>query len=357
MDYFTQEQNDLSWVMKNDKKILELRDVSLGYNTRKNTSIILNAVNGSASDGEMISVIGANGVGKSTLLRSIIGLQKPLDGSIYLDGRDVSVYSQSQLARYFSYVSASSTSSSNLTVYELVTLGRFPHTNWIGRLKPVDRDIIEASIENVGLASFRNRKLNEMSDGERQRAMIARALAQDTRFIVLDEPTAYLDLPNKYELIYLLRSIVELERKTVIYTTHDLHIAIGESDKIWLLGKSDLFEGAPEDLMKEGRFADLFSNSKLEFADESGLYIYPAKTIGSLRFVFDKELEKITKRALLRLKIDISEDKNMPLLEARGDYKTACWSISNKSEQSLEFNKLYTLSAYLRKELFKSHSS
>ncbi len=342
--------------MEKIEKILELKSLSVGYSARGRYAEIMGDISVSASRGEMIAVIGANGVGKSTLLRSIIRLQAPLKGEIAIKGKNISDYSQSELASYFSFVSASASVSGNLTVNELVALGRFPHTNWIGRVKDLDREKIDFSISSVGLTRFINRKLSEMSDGERQRAMIARALAQDTQFIVLDEPTAYLDLPNKYELIALLREIVEREGKTVIYTTHDLHIAIGESDKIWLLGKNDLFEGSPEDLMREGRFAQLFHESKLEFADESGLYIYPSKTIGKISIDASQKLEKLTRRAIIRLKIEIGSDPDLPLLKVRGDYKKAEWIIFVDSKETARFTDIYTLSNYLKKDLFSDYA-
>lgn len=337
-------------------KILQLDKLSIGYRAHGRFEEIMGDISASASSGEMIAVIGANGVGKSTLLRSIIRLQDPLDGKITLKGRNITDYSQSDLARYYSFVSASTTVSNNLTVFELVALGRFPHTNWIGRIRGDDITIIESSISSVDLTKFRDRKLSEMSDGERQRAMIARALAQDTQFIVLDEPTAYLDLPNKYELIALLRDIVERESKTVIYTTHDLHIAIGESDKIWLLGKNNLYEGSPEDLMREGRFANLFDESKLEFADESGLYIFPSKTIGKIAIDASHKLDKLTRRAILRLKIEIGSDSFLPLIKARGDYKNAEWKIYIDGRETKLFTDIYNLSNYLKRELFSDYA-
>lgn len=338
--------------MNRDNRILVLDDLSIGYRDHSSYTEIMANINASAGGGEMIAVIGANGAGKSTLLRSIIGLQPLLKGSISILKRNILDFTQSELAGFNSYVSASAATSANLTVWELVSLGRFPYTNWVGRLKDSDREVIETSISNVGLSAFRDRKLSEMSDGERQRAMIARALAQDTQFLILDEPTAYLDLPNKYELIYLLRSIVERDGKTVIYTTHDLHIAIGESDKIWLLGKSFLYEGSPEDLMKEGRFADLFSESKLEFADESGLYIFPSTNIGRISLDADQKLDKLTRRALIRLKIDISDEDMVPVLKARGDYKSAIWSVIVEGKEIGSFTSIYELSFFLKRELF-----
>lgn len=342
--------------MKDYSEILKISDLTVGYKDRGVRREILTGINTSARPGEMIAVIGANGAGKSTLLRTVLGLHDPLEGEILLNNRNLRSYSQSELASYNSFVSASALVSANLTVKELVTLGRFPHTNWIGRLRDIDSKVIERSISSVGLSAFTSRKLGEMSDGERQRAMIARALAQDTRFVVLDEPTAYLDLPNKYELIYLLREIVEREKKTVVYTTHDLHIAIGESDKIWLLGDSGLFEGSPEDLMREGRFENLFSDSKLEFADESGLYIFPSRDIGELRLDASEKLDKLTRRALIRLKINIVNKDSIPLLRARGDYNKAEWTVVSKNAET-SFDSIYELSNFLKRELFNAGAS
>jgi len=342
--------------MKPGSEILAASDLAVGYTLNRKKEVILDSISITANGGEMIAVIGANGSGKSTLLRTIIGLQAPLDGNILLSKRELSSYSHAKLASYFSFVAASASISTNITVNELVALGRFPYTNWIGSLKNKDRDVIRRSIGSVGLSAFGERKLSEMSDGERQRAMIARALAQDTRFVVLDEPTAYLDLPNKYEIIYLLREIVEKEGRTVIYTTHDLHIAIGESDKIWLLGRQILYQGSPEDLMKEGRFENLFSESKLEFADESGLYIYPSGTIGTMVLKADPKLDKLSRRALIRLKIECGSGKELPVLRATGDYSSARWSVLVDGNEAGSFSNIYDLSFFLKRVLFKVDS-
>ena len=333
------------------RRLIELEDLSIGYHDGGNHTELFTSINATVVGGEVVAVVGSNGAGKSTLLRTITSLHKPLAGRITLSGRDIRSCSPVELASRISFVSASSAVSPYLTIYEVVSLGRFPHTNWIGRMTDKDRIAVDRAIRSVGIEGLSQRRIGEVSAGDSQRSMIARALAQDTGLVVLDEPTAYLDLPNKYELISLLRALSLTEGKSFIYTTHDLHIAVGESDKIWLLGGRGFVEGSPEDLMIQGAFSGLFAGSRLELADESGLYTYPVKSIGRIRIDADEPLAKVTSRLLYRLKIDVGNEPDLPIITARGRYLEAEWSV-HAGDDARKFDHLYDLAAYLKGTLF-----
>jgi iron complex transport system ATP-binding protein len=187
-----------------------------------------------------------------------------------MNGKSVDAYRESELALTLSFVSTEIIRVPNLTVFDLVSLGRYPYTNWFGKLGEEDRQIVENSIHAVGLQGYENRAVNYISDGERQKAMIARTLAQDTDVIVLDEPTAFLDLSNKYEIVHILHRLAREKGKTVLFSTHDLTTAIAESDRIWLMLDHSVEQGAPEDLILNGSFSSLFKNDQLYFDPEKG---------------------------------------------------------------------------------------
>ena len=337
--------------MKEEETILSVNKLSIGYREGNIRSELFSDISAEVIPGEIVAVVGSNGAGKSTLLRTITGLHYALKGEVIVYGQKISTYQPEKLAKRISYVAASSSVSPYLTVYELVSLGRFPHTNWIGRMTQNDRRVVEEAIESVDLGRLRDRKIGEVSDGERQRSLIARALAQDTGIVILDEPTAYLDLPNKYELISLLRKVSASAEKSFIYTTHDLHIAVGESDRIWLLGDRGFVDGAPEDLMIRGSFEGLFAGTKLQFADESGLYTYPVTSIGKVILRVDDPLRKVAERLLYRLKIDSAESGSYPVIIGKGNYERAEWKVETNTN-SRAFTTLYALAQHLRKEVF-----
>ena len=178
--------------MEGERKI-SLEALSIGYRSGRRYRILLPALDTYAEKGELVAVIGENGIGKSTLLRTLCGLQYPINGQVILAGKSIQEYSRNELARIMGYISTEPVRVSNMKVFDLVSLGRYPHTSWTGRLGDPDIKIIFEAIEKVGLKSLSYRYINELSDGERQRAMIARVLAQDADVLVMDEPTAFLD--------------------------------------------------------------------------------------------------------------------------------------------------------------------
>lgn len=247
---------------------VECKNISIGYRERSSASFVVKRnLTLRAFSGEIVALLGGNGVGKSTLLKTIAGFQSPLAGELMIHHRAAGEYSSGELAREMSFVSTEIVRAANLSVRELVGLGRFPYTNWFGQLDDKDQAIIDTAIHQVGLHGFENRLINRISDGERQRAMIARALAQDTRIMVLDEPTAFLDISNKYEIVRILHKLAEEQGKCIIFSTHDLNTALSLADHIWLMLDDRVVEGLPEEVASRGYFGSLFPNNPHLFFD------------------------------------------------------------------------------------------
>jgi iron complex transport system ATP-binding protein len=264
------------------KEILSLRSLLIGYRSGKTERVLLPPVDASSFKGELVAVIGENGIGKSTLLRTICGLHPSLGGSVFLKEKLIEDYNKNLVAKNIGYISTEPVRVSNMKVSDLVSLGRYPHTNWTGRLNSEDHEIIEEAIGNVGLQHLTNRYINELSDGERQRAMIARVLAQDTDILVLDEPTAFLDIKGKYEIIHLLHNLSRSKEKTIVFSTHDLIIALNEADKLWLAIRDSFIEGAPEDLILDGSFSSLFSSSLVRFSNKDASFTFNRELLGKV---------------------------------------------------------------------------
>lgn len=239
--------------------MIELQNLSLGYGKRS----LLSDVNAVIEDGQLTALIGRNGSGKSTLLRTIAGLNRSYDGQILLNGRNLSDLSAGILARNLAFVSTERTRISNLRCRDVVALGRAPYTNWIGRMQEVDKQIVEQSLKAVGMADFADKTMDRMSDGECQRVMIARALAQSTSIILLDEPTSFLDLPNRYELCSLLSELAHSQKKCILFSTHELDLALSLCDSIALIDTPQL-HCLPTEEMRAGGYIDrLFATSRL----------------------------------------------------------------------------------------------
>ena len=259
--------------MKSDQqdKIIEIANASIGYLGKSNVhKVIKSAISVYALKGELVALIGENGIGKSTLLRTIAGFQPSVEGDFRICGKQISTYREKELALLMSFVSTEIIKVSNLSVFDLVSLGRYPYTNWFGKLLEEDRCLIEEAISAVGLQGYEYRMVNHLSDGERQKVMIARSLAQNTEIIVLDEPTAFLDLSNKYEIVHILHQLAREKEKTILFSTHDLTTAIAESDRLWLMLGGSVEQGAPEDLILNGNFDDIFHSKHLYFDREKG---------------------------------------------------------------------------------------
>ena len=241
--------------------MIQLRDLTLGYDQR----ILLDKVSARITEGQLVALLGRNGTGKSTLLRSMIGLEKPRTGEIILKGKNINTLKPEELARTISFVTTEKVRIANLHCRDVVALGRAPYTNWLGQLQAEDEARVTTAMQLVGMADYADKTMDKMSDGECQRIMIARALAQDTPIILLDEPTAFLDLPNRYELCLLLRKLAQEENKCIVFSTHDLDIALSLCDFILLIDNPHLYGLPTQEMAESGHIERLFRNDSVTF--------------------------------------------------------------------------------------------
>lgn len=252
---------------------IRLRDLSIGYPDKHNTKRVAEHLNASIHSGELTCLLGTNGVGKSTLLRTLSAFQPPLGGTIDLLDRPLSTYDDRQLATVIGVVLTEKSDIRNMTVEELVGLGRSPYTGFWGTLKEGDRKIVHEAITRVRIEPLTQRMVHTLSDGERQKVMIAKALAQETPIIFLDEPTAFLDFPSKVEVMQLLHNLTHTLQKTVFMSTHDLELALQIADKIWLMDRTNgIAIGTPEDLSLEGKLSSFFSRKGITYDTETGFF-------------------------------------------------------------------------------------
>ena len=216
--------------------MIQLKDVSLGYGSRR----LLSGVNQEFDAGTLYALIGRNGTGKSTLMRAISGINRRYEGKIEIAGRDIRNLGAPEMSKLLALVTTERVRIEAMTSREVVAIGRSPYTGWTGRLSESDRRIVNQALAAVGMSGYAGRRLQTMSDGECQRVMIARALAQDTPVILLDEPTSYLDMPSRYTLVRLLRSLAHNKDKCIIFSTHELDIATEECDQVALIDEGRL---------------------------------------------------------------------------------------------------------------------
>lgn len=302
--------------------VLETHGLTIGYSQpiAEPISVILRP-------GEMVCLIGPNGAGKSTLLRTLAGMQRPLGGSIWLEGEDIARLKAAEIARRLSIVLTERIHVGMLPAYELVALGRYPYTDWTGKLTDHDRSVIEWAVGAVGAKALAQRQFNELSDGERQKMMIARALAQETHLIILDEPTAFLDLPRRVDLMQMLKTLARDTGRAVLLSTHDLDLALRTADRIWLLSARGFSAGAPEDLVLNGQFEAAFRAEGVHFDREDGAFRLEKRS-GKRAAVSGDGLALIwTRRALEREGFLIDEDAPL-CIEALPRNKGFVWKVS-----------------------------
>lgn len=235
--------------------MIHIQNISLGYDAKH---LLLDNVSTTFTCGTTTALIGRNGTGKSTLLRAIIGSEPLKCGSILINGTDIQHIAPHQLAQQVAFVSTERIRVANLSCRDVVALGRAPYTNWIGRMQPEDESVVMQSLEKVGMASYAFRTMDKMSDGECQRVMIARALAQQTPVILLDEPTSFLDMPNRYDLCRLLADLAHKDDKCIIFSTHELDIARSLCDTIALIDSPTMHHLPTLEMIHSGHIEKLF---------------------------------------------------------------------------------------------------
>lgn len=325
--------------------IAETIDLAVGYRNRKRIFTVMKGISLQARRGELVALIGRNGTGKSTLLRTIVGLQPPLDGKIMLDGRSLRDTGTSELPRIVSFVSTEPVAVRNIRVCDVVALGRFPYTNWIGTRTAADNDAVTAAMEATGMAGLAERSIDSISDGERQRTLIARSLAQDTGLLVMDEPTAFLDLPSRYGIVSLLRSLTRDKGKCVIYSTHDLDTAINEADRIWLMTEEGVSDGAPEDLMLKGTLASAFESPLLSFSVNDGTFSFVRSRRSTVTLEGRGKAARLTARALARCGYTTGPDARLIIKISDGSHGTE-WTVTDGRRED-NYSSLYDLVANL----------
>ncbi|MDX2444901.1 MAG: ABC transporter ATP-binding protein [Bacteroidales bacterium] len=316
--------------MRESTNIIDIRELEIGFTKGKKKYLsLMDGIAMSADKGEFIALIGQNGIGKSTLLKTLVKLQPILSGDVYFKGDRIQEISLRNFSRFVAYVSTEVIRAGNLKVQDLVGLGRYPYTNWLGNLTTRDHEKVDSALEMVGLTKLKNKNITEVSDGERQRAMIARTIAQDTEVLILDEPTAFLDLPNRYDVLHLLKSLAHNKGKTVIFSTHDLGLVLNEVDKIWVMTEKGVLEGSPEDLAINSDFDQLFPGSPLRLDVHSGNFVYPINATKRIRLIGKGNRFHWTKKALERTGHLISEDAGIPQVEIIGNN----WILIKEDDQ------------------------
>jgi len=281
--------------------------------------------------GEMVCLIGPNGSGKSTLLRTLCGLQPAIAGQSFVNGMDIQNISNHERALLISLVLTDRIEVEHATVKAIIAMGRHPYSNWWGNTSEEDDAKVDEAIRLVHLEQKADSLLTELSDGERQRVMIAKAFVQDTPIIILDEPTAHLDLPNRVEIMLLLHKLAHETGKSIVISTHELDIALQAADRIWLMTEKGVEVGVPEDLVLNGNFSEAFMNNNFIFNPSNGNF--------SMNYRLTKEVEVSghktrlywTLRALARAGYAAvsSADKKIVVEED-------CWKVGDQCVDSIE---------------------
>jgi iron complex transport system ATP-binding protein len=257
-----------------NKKILSASSLSIGYKSKSQNNIIAGNLNLNLENGRLITLVGANGIGKSTLLRTLTGIQKPLAGTVTLNDKDLFSYEPLELAQNLSLVLTEKLPPSNLTVFELIALGRQPYTNWLGKLTEEDSAKINQAVALTQIEHLIDKKHYEISDGQLQIVLIARALAQDTPLIILDEPTTHLDLLHKVSVFKLLKKLSQETNKCILFSTHDIDLAIQLSDEMIVMTEGNVVQDQPCNLITKGVFDIIFKDESLFFDKEKGKFTF-----------------------------------------------------------------------------------
>lgn len=249
--------------------LLSATDLCIGYRNNGASLQLHQHLDFSLRRGELISLCGQNGAGKSTLLRTIANLQPPLSGEIEVLGKPMKSYSEKELSQAITVVLTDRAHTGGLTVKEVVALGRQPYTGFFGRLSKEDKTLVDSAVESVGMTGKEEVYMSELSDGERQKVMIAKSLVQECPIVILDEPTAFLDVASRIEITQLLHDIAHQQDRAVLLSTHDLEQALRLSDQLWLLTKNGLQTGTPEDLVSNHQIDTLFEGRNVFFDDKT----------------------------------------------------------------------------------------
>lgn len=318
---------------------IHLDQLSVGYQKGNSKLEILGGLNASIKHGELVCLIGENGVGKSTLLRSIAGVQKPLSGQVFVDNKPVNDYTAPDLARTISLVLTDRIFAGNLTVKEIVALGRHPYTNWLGKLEQKDVDKIDWALDITDIHKISDRIISELSDGQFQKTLIARALAQDGDIIILDEPTAHLDLSNKIIILKLLKDLSNETGKAILIATHEIEFSFQVADKIWIaLKDKNLKEGTPEDLVLDGSLNQMINHNAINFDSDHGRFMVNYSYIKSCNLKGDKLAYYWTSNALRRNGWEVINEISETTITIRKGKSGYEWDLTHQGNVTIVYS-------------------
>jgi iron complex transport system ATP-binding protein len=315
--------------------LLHTAALTIGYQAGKRwVKAVAGPVNLELYAGQLICLLGPNGCGKSTLLRTLSGLQQPVSGMIQLGGKNLAQLSPAEIARQISLVLTDNVRSGNLDAYAVISLGRYPYSGWLGILTEQDKDAIANAVQATGTAAFLNRKLDSLSDGECQKVMLARALAQDTPLIILDEPTAHLDLPSRIQLMRLLHQLAKETNKAILISTHELDLALQVADQIWLMDSGGhLVSGLPEELILNGAFQQAFDKDGISFDTATGTFHIHQSGKDKISVKGAGAAAFWTRKALIRKGYDLAADGPAMEVTVSGEAGTVTWLLKKDGHE------------------------
>jgi iron complex transport system ATP-binding protein len=330
--------------------MIELQNLSVGYISKKSKNIILKNVDAKLEKGKLTCFLGRNGAGKSTLLKTILGVIEPIEGSILISQREMKNISANERARKISAVLTDVVKIEHISVEEFVALGRIPHTNWRGIIESEDKKHINNAITICEIDNIRNKIITELSDGQLQKVNIARAICQDTDLILLDEPTAHLDVSNKFKVFEILRKLAIDHKKSIFIITHDLELAFQNADILWVIDKKGKMQsGVTEDLLLDKKIIDSFLTSNFEFDYISGKFLYKRESRISFQLEGDSESTYWTKQALYKNGYGVDTNSNFAL---KIDKDLKQWMLLENNSTISEFSSIKELIIELNKFFF-----
>lgn len=332
--------------------IIEIADLEIGFDSSAKSGRFYPLINISTFKGELIALVGRNGVGKSTFLRTIARLQSSISGDISIVGKPFTSIERADFSQLLSFIPAEPIHAANMTVQDFVTIARYPYHGWFGSVSSTDKEIIHSALESVNLLHFSQREIDSLSDGERQRVMIAFAIAQDSQIVLMDEPTAFIDLPNKFEIVRLLKELAA-KGKTVIFSTHDLHTALREVDTLWLMLPDGIAIGSPEDLALNGSLNRLLEGTDVYLDLATGDFT-SKKIVGKgIKLISNDDVRlQWTKHALERLgySLVLEETSEVPVVECVLKDSKWIW-LFRRNELNRSFDSISSLCSFLKSNL------
>ena len=329
------------------KETIRIQNLSIGYHQKNSVRTVASHINASIRSGELTCLLGANGVGKSTLLRTLSGFQPKLSGDVYIQDKEIKEYKDKELSTVISVVLTDKCDVYNMTAAELIALGRSPYTGFWGSLSEEDEEVVQRAISLVNIENLAQRMIHTLSDGERQKVMIAKALAQDTAVIYLDEPTAFLDFPSKVEMMQLLHRLSRETQKTIFLSTHDLELALQIADQLWIMDKTQgVTIGTPEDLALDGLLGRFFASEGVVFDNATGLFRVNNNCHSQVKLLGEGVKYEMTRKALARIGFFANCDVDSEIYIQVDD----CFTIHQPNQAPVAVDSIESLLSCLQKQ-------